>query len=208
MKLLLDIEDPYSYRERYTMPKYVICASGDQYFCPDSSRFYFDDLPGEKHLRYVPNANHSLAGSDAIQSAVAYYQSVVSGIERPRYSWSFEADGSIRVKTNKPPKDVKLWSANNPNARDFRLETIGKAFKSRPLNDEGGGVFVAQAEQPQKGWTASFVELTFDLGGPFPFKVTTGIRISPDTLPFETLNPADVSADGHVAPSVKSTTSP
>ena len=208
MKLLLDIEDPYSYRERYTMPKYVICASGDQYFCSDSSRFYFDDLPGEKHLRYVPNANHSLAGSDAIQSAVAYYQSVVSGVERPQYSWTFEPDGTIRVKTNKAPKEVKLWSANNPKARDFRLEAIGRAFKSQVLTAKGDGTFAAKVEKPQEGWNASFVELTFDLGGKLPFKVTTAVRITPDTLPFETLKPADVSADGHIPDTGKATPSP
>ena len=39
MKLLNDIEDPYSYRERFTMPKYVVEAAGDQYFCPDRRSF-------------------------------------------------------------------------------------------------------------------------------------------------------------------------
>jgi PhoPQ-activated pathogenicity-related protein len=198
MKLLLDIEDPYSYRDRYTMPKYVICASGDQYFCPDSSRFYFESLPGEKHLRYVPNADHGLGGSDAIQSAIAFYQTVVAGTERPRYTWSFEPDGSIRVKTDRAPKEVKLWSATNPKARDFRLEAIGRAFQGRALEDEGGGTFVARPEAPGRGWSASFVELTFDVGAPFPFKVTTGVRITPDTLPFAELKPSEVSANGRV----------
>ena len=59
------IEDPYFYRDRLTMPKYVVNAGGDQYFPPDSSKFYFDDLVGPKYLRYVPNADHSLRGSDA-----------------------------------------------------------------------------------------------------------------------------------------------
>ncbi len=35
------IEDPYSYRERLTMPKFVVNAAGDQYFPPDSSQFLF-----------------------------------------------------------------------------------------------------------------------------------------------------------------------
>ena len=69
---LLRIEDPYFYRDRFTMPKYVINSAGDQFFCPDSSQFYFADLPGEKLLRYVPNADHSLKGSDAPSSLIAY----------------------------------------------------------------------------------------------------------------------------------------
>ena len=41
---LLKIEEPYEYRERLTMPKFIINATGDQYFPPDNSQFYFDDL--------------------------------------------------------------------------------------------------------------------------------------------------------------------
>ena len=59
-RALMKIEEPYEYRDRLTMPKYLVNASGDQFFLPDSSRFYFDDLKGEKHLRYEPNASHSL----------------------------------------------------------------------------------------------------------------------------------------------------
>src|SRR5262249_5091396 len=51
---LLKIEDPYYYRHRLTLPKFIVNASGDQYFPPDSSRYYFDDLQGPKYLRYVP----------------------------------------------------------------------------------------------------------------------------------------------------------
>ena len=76
------LEDPYSYRERFTMPKFIMNSAGDQYFLPDSSRFYFDDLPGEKYLRYVPNTDHSLKNSDARQSLIAFYDAVLHN--RPR----------------------------------------------------------------------------------------------------------------------------
>jgi PhoPQ-activated pathogenicity-related protein len=64
-RALMKIEEPYEYRHRLTLPKFIINASGDQFFVPDSSQFYFKDLPGVKYLRYVPNADHSLKGSDA-----------------------------------------------------------------------------------------------------------------------------------------------
>ena len=35
----------------------------------------------------------------------------------------------------------------------------------------------------EKGWTAAFVEVTYDTGGAFPFKVSTAVRVLPDTLP-------------------------
>jgi PhoPQ-activated pathogenicity-related protein len=190
-KLLYAIEDPYSYRDRLTMPKYVVNASGDQYFPPDSSQFYFDDLKGEKYLRYVPNADHSLRESDAQESIIAFYQTVLSGKPRPKYSWTFESDGSIKVKTADAPKAVTLWHATNPKARDFRVKTIGKAYQSQPLKEESAGVFVGKIITPEQGWTAFFVELTYDVGQTFPLKLSTAVRILPDKLPFADLDPAD-----------------
>jgi PhoPQ-activated pathogenicity-related protein len=184
-KALLAIEDPYSYRGRLTMPKYIVNAAGDQYFLPDSSQFYFDDLPGEKYLRYVPNADHSLRDSDARESLLAFYDMIVAGRPRPKFSWSFESDGSIRVKAADRPKEVRLWQATNPKARDFRLETIGKAYQSTVLEPQADGSYVGRVQAPEKGWTAFFVELTYDTGGPAPWKATTGVRVVPDTLPFK-----------------------
>ncbi|RDJ94301.1 hypothetical protein B4Q13_15420 [Lacticaseibacillus rhamnosus] len=43
----------------------LLAVRGDQFFVPDSWQFYFNDLPGVKYLRYVPNTEHSLRGSDA-----------------------------------------------------------------------------------------------------------------------------------------------
>jgi PhoPQ-activated pathogenicity-related protein len=190
MKELLDIEDPYSYRDRLTMPKFIVNAAGDQFFCPDSSQFYYDGLPGEKLLRYVPNVDHSLSGSDALESIVAWYQMLLENKERPRYSWTFEKDGSIRVQTKTAPKQVRLWKATNIRARDFRLLTIGKAYTSQPLEDQGDGVYVARMEPPNAGWTAFFVELTFEANGKLPLKVTTAVRVLPDKLPHETIDAA------------------
>jgi PhoPQ-activated pathogenicity-related protein len=189
-KLLYAIEDPFSYRERLTMPKFVVNAAGDQYFPPDSSQFYYSELPGEKSLRYVANADHSLRDSDARESIIAFYQLVLAGKPRPKYTWTFESDGSIRVKTPEKPKAVTLWQANNPKARDFRVKTIGKAYQSLALEDQGGGVFVGKIAPPENGWTAFFVELTFDVAQAFPLKMSTAVRILPDTLPFADLDPA------------------
>ena len=187
---LYEIEDPWSYRDRLTMPKYIVNSAGDQFFCPDSSQFYFKDLPGEKHLRYVPNTDHSLRDSDATECLAAFYHTVQNGAERPKYSWSFEGDGSIKVVCATKPKEVKLWKATNPKARDFRLEKIGKAYTSVKLEDQGEGVYVGKVEKPAEGWTAYFVEMTFPSGLPLPLKVTSGCRIIPEILPFKDLDPA------------------
>lgn len=75
------IEDPYNYRhcDWLSIPKYLVNASGDQFFLPDNSQFYFPNLQGEKYLRYAPNAKHDVAGRDARESMLAYYQAWGSG---------------------------------------------------------------------------------------------------------------------------------
>ena len=116
---ILKIVDPYSYRDRLTMPKFVVNSAGDQYFPPDSSKFYFDDLKGIKCLRYVPNTNHSLFGSDAAESILAFYEGFLKGKPLPKFSWKMQSDGSIRVQTETAPLAVHLWQATNPKAQRF-----------------------------------------------------------------------------------------
>jgi PhoPQ-activated pathogenicity-related protein len=179
-RALLKIEEPYEYRARLTLPKFLINASGDQFFLPDSGQFYFNELPGEKHVRYVPNADHSLRDSDAWATLLACYSSVVKGTRAPQFTWTMEENGAIRVKTQEKPDDVKLWQATNPDARDFRVDTIGKIWTSTDLKDEGAGVYVGKVGKPAKGWTAYFVELTFKNGEAPPFKFTTQVRVIPE----------------------------
>lgn len=205
VRALYQIVDPLAYRDRLTLPKFVINASGDQFFVPDSSQFYYGELKGEKLLRYVPNADHSLRGSDALESIIAYYQMILSGRPRPNYSWTFEKDGSIRVKCETPPKKVLVWQATNPKARDFRVDTIGKSFTSQELKPDADGTYVARLRAPDQGWTASFVELTYDSGGPHPLKTTTAVRVLPDRLPFAGVDLKKVPYEGKLAKPVGET---
>jgi PhoPQ-activated pathogenicity-related protein len=184
----MKIEEPYSYRERLTMPKMIINSTGDQFFLPDSSQFYFNELKGEKLLRYVPNTDHSLRNSDARQTLVAFYDAVLRGKPRPRYSWKINGD-TIRVQTPDQHGEVKFWHATNAEKRDFRLETIGNAYTSAPVSESSDGVYIAKVPKPAKGWTAGFMELTFATGGPYPIKVTTDVKVIPETLPHKPYQP-------------------
>lgn len=47
---------------------------------------------------------------------------------------------------------------------------------------------MGKAKPAEKGWTAAFVELAYESGGLFPFKVSTAVRVTPDTLPFDGLD--------------------
>jgi PhoPQ-activated pathogenicity-related protein len=181
---LMEIEDPYSYIDRFTMPKLIIAASGDQFFLPDSTRFYFDKLPGESHLLYESNAEHSLKGTDVVESLTAFYQSVIDGAKRPKMEWKLLPSGTLRVETSEAPLTIKVWRAHNAAHRDFRIDSIGKAYKQKPLKAVAPGAYEVRLRKPSKGWAAYFVEATFRGAGAYPLKFTTQVYVTPDVEPF------------------------
>lgn len=181
---LMKIEEPFEYRDRLTMPKFLINSAGDQFFLPDSSRFYWKDLRGPKYIRYVPNSDHSLKNTDAFASLLAFYDANLQNKKLPEFDWELPEAGVIRVQAKTRPAKVKLWQATNPDARDFRLETLGPKYEATELKADGSGNYLARVPKPEKGWTAAFIELTFE-NEPAPFKFTSGVTIVPDTLPFE-----------------------
>jgi PhoPQ-activated pathogenicity-related protein len=181
-KALMKIEEPYEYRNRLTMPKLVLNSAGDQFFLPDSTQFYWDDLKGPKYLRYVPNSDHSMKNTDALQSLLSFYDAILRKKALPEYTWDLPSPGVIRVVSKTKPSKVKLWQATNPEARDFRLETLGPKYESTDLKEVGNGVYEAKLAKPEKGWTAGFIELTY-ANEPAPFKLTSGVTVVPDTLP-------------------------
>jgi PhoPQ-activated pathogenicity-related protein len=181
---LLKQVDPYSYRERFTQPKFLVNATGDEFFLPDSARFYIDDLPGETYLRYVPNTRHKLRSSDALDSLEAYFHAFVDGRPRPRFDWEFQERSILLTVLDKPAK-VALWQASNPGARDFRLDTIGPVWRETVLSpDDSGSTYLGEVERPDFGWTAFFLELTYDSHGEFPLKFTTPVSVVPERTPF------------------------
>ncbi|MFZ5925822.1 MAG: PhoPQ-activated pathogenicity-related family protein [Acidobacteriota bacterium] len=182
---LMKIVEPFEYRDRLTMPKFLLNSAGDQFFLPDSSQFYFDQLKGEKYLRYVPNTDHGVTRrSDAAESLAAFYESVVRGWKRPECSWKITEDGTIEAVCKDRPSAVKLWTATNPEARDFRLETIGRAYTSVDVQPRGDGVYAARIPKPEKGFTAGFLEFTFPTPGGSNWKFTTAVKVVPDVYPF------------------------
>jgi PhoPQ-activated pathogenicity-related protein len=137
-------------------------------------------------VRFRPDSpRHKLGGSDARESLLTLYQSILANPPRPKFSWTKAADGSIRVDVTDRPTSVKLWQATNAKARDFRLDVIGAAYASTTLMEASPGVYVARVPRPVEGFTAFFVELTFGSGFKNPWKFTTEVSVVPDILPFK-----------------------
>lgn len=181
---LLALTEPYAYRDRLSIPKYIVNASGDQFFAPDSWQFYFGDLKGESYLRYVPNADHSLKGSKAPEELLAFYAAIVKNAPRPKFAWKAGADGTLEIAPQDRPVKVTFWQATNPAARDFRIETLGPVWTATDVQPDAGGVYRAKIEAPAKGFRAGFLEVTFSADGAAPLVFSTGVRVMPDILPF------------------------
>ncbi len=73
----MTLEDPLTYLntdmgEHLKIDKYIINASGDDFYVPDNSHFYYKQLPGSKSLRVVPNSSHNGIMSIAEQSIITF----------------------------------------------------------------------------------------------------------------------------------------
>ena len=182
---LLRVVDPYAYRDRYTMPKLILNASGDQFFVTDSWRLYYGDLPGPKWMRYTANTDHKQE-EDTIIKALSWIDDVLDNKTSPQITWNMEGQNTLRIVPTTPPKQVRLWQATNPNGRDFRLELLGPAWSSQILTANPDGSYSGTVQQPPNGWTAFFIDATFATAGDIePDQVySTGIQIIPDILPF------------------------
>lgn len=202
---LLSLVDPYEYRQRIRIPKLIINSTGDEFFLPDSSQFYIDDLKGETRLSYLPNTSHGLTEQpnlgdvgNVASVVTSWVLSVIQDVPRPEVSWTFVDDNTIDVKLPTPVPSgtrVLLWQAVNPDARDFRVLTIGNGYRSTVLTDaDGDGVFRAQVQTPANGFRAYLVQVRIPSeaepaieipGAPDPaFVFSTPVRVVPDILPF------------------------
>lgn len=177
---LLQIEDPLRYLDsayapRLTIPKYIVNASGDDFFVPDNSRFYFDKLPGQSALRIAPNSDHYGIRDYTEAALIPFINRLRQARDLPKVS--IEAQGQhYSVQFSETPAKVLQWTALNPEARDFR-KACGIHYQSTPLG-VGSNVLVT-LQPPAQGWMASFIEATFEDG----MVVTTPVQILPQTYP-------------------------
>eukprot|EP01133_Synstelium_polycarpum_P003424 gene3424-3889_t len=206
MAALAAVVDPYSYMSRLTMPKYVICSTGDEFFQPDSPSFFFSQLPGEKHLRLVPNAEHSLIGhqTDIVVAIVTFLRMFAQNQARPQFTYNivYNANNTATITLTVPqgsmmPSKVKAWRARTESTtrRDFRLITCTDPTTCiqpilwfdthiEPVNN----VYTHTVAAPNVGWNGFFLEAEYIMENPaedeYTLKFTSEVAVVPNTLPF------------------------
>jgi PhoPQ-activated pathogenicity-related protein/chitodextrinase len=176
---LINYVDPFEYAKkgRYSMPKFMLNATGDEFFVPDTAEMYYHELEGESHLCYIPDVGHGMGGLDTnmelddpgnpVGMLIAWYMAVTQDIPLPQFTYSFEENGSIRVEVdpNNLPTAVRLWQAEQPieGLRDFRDYKIpDNSWTYTDLASQSPGVYVAPPPTPAENhYAAFFVQLQF-----------------------------------------------
>ena len=184
-KVLMSYIEPFSFVDKFTMPKYIINAGSDEFFSTDSWRFYYDKLPGEKIIRYVPNKNHSLDGRYLTEDLVSYFYRVINDIEIPSLSWNLSDNKLIAELDYDGEYDVSVWTAKNDNGRDFRLWEEGELWEETSIGKLADNKYELNVSSNFKGYIATMIEFTIDPESEFPLIISTGPFVFPEKYPFD-----------------------
>jgi PhoPQ-activated pathogenicity-related protein len=178
--------DPWTYRERFTMPKLIVLGNNDRFWSTDALNLYWDALPGEKYISYTPNAGHDLTERDeagkklnadrAINNVSAFVRYQLTGKPLPKLAWKHgtEADGSLKleVTADPAPKEARLWVARS-DTKDFREAR----WSSQAIELKEGGPVAATVAKPETGFIAYYADLGYEIDG-LPQWLCTQLRVA------------------------------
>ena len=213
--------DPLSFQnEMARLVKYEIGATNDEFFMPDALKYFWDELPGPKLWRIIPNCDHTIAGhaKEALESVSTFLQAFKtsgSNITLPEYSWIVSEDARTIVVSASLVGLVKVqvWTSLNKPNRDWRavrcederphcLNPEAEFFPHENVTILAPGVFSHTVDVPKKGhYSAFFLELHYELiPGAKPIVVTSTVAISPTTLPYPPCPPSECACKWNCAP--------
>ncbi len=185
-RALVQMVDPYSYRQRYTMPKLLFMGTNDPFWTVDAVKNYVNDLPGICLLNYTPNAGHDLAGGrEASMALEAFFYQTIHGGRYPSVRLlsrlqGQEAELAIATGRGKLLK-VELWEAESE-TKDFRKST----FRPTELPLPGKRAFYVRTALPRSGYKAFFVRLYYrHPAGHEPYTLSTRMFTASNTKFFE-----------------------
>ncbi len=175
MRRLASLVDPYTYRDRVTMPKLIVNGTNDRYWPLDALNLYYDDLVGEKYILYVPNQGHDVTGDmkRIIGDWTAFFKKVNGDIKFPKLSWDYQKkqDGvELMVKSDIETVKVVAWITESP-TRDFRDAVWQELEMTRD-----DSIYRHILKKPEQGYAAIFGEAVYKSGGP-EFFLSTNVYI-------------------------------
>ncbi|NIJ55856.1 PhoPQ-activated pathogenicity-related family protein [Dyadobacter arcticus] len=153
--------DPFSYREKLTMPKMIFMGTNDEYWVVDNIKNYLSKIPGDNMLHYVPNAGHDLGdGKQAMEALSAFFGATVDKKPYNECKWTQSiAENSVKLDiqaTANVLEDVILWSANSAD-QDLRDDK----WTSKSLGIKNKSSVKVSATFPVSGFRAFYVDLKY-----------------------------------------------
>jgi PhoPQ-activated pathogenicity-related protein len=153
--------DPYSYREKLTMPKMIFIGTIDEYWPVDAIKNYFDSIPGQNFIQYVPNAGHDLGDKvQAYQALSSFMANTLSGKNYPACSWELsENEANVSLTTHATSNllvDALVWTADSDD-RDFRDEE----WRSISLSASNIDEVSTTVNYPDAGYRAFYMDLKY-----------------------------------------------
>ena len=167
-KNLIEMIDPYSYKERLTLPKLIVLATNDEYFPADALNLYWDGLKGTKSILYLSNASHVRADSDPRinPAAFAFIRAIAMDNKLPQFSWQWKHTNQslqLVINADTTAKEAVLWQATSQ-SNDFRTSS----WSASPIKQIDKGYtrqFVADVEKPSNGNKLFYGEIKFEQDG-------------------------------------------
>jgi PhoPQ-activated pathogenicity-related protein len=173
-KALNAIIDPYSYRQAFKQPKLIMLGTNDRYWPLDALNLYWDGLPGQKYVLYVPNNGHGLQDLPRIIGGLtALHRAAQGQLKLPKLSWDLAQNGTtltLNVRSDTAPARVVAWTAAAP-TRDFR-EARWTSAPAEPASD----TYRYTLSIPSTGYAALFGEAMFEDSGT-PYFLSTNVKI-------------------------------
>ncbi|MEI6142749.1 MAG: PhoPQ-activated protein PqaA family protein [Mariniphaga sp.] len=158
---LVQMIDPYSYRKTLTMPKMIFMGTNDPYWPVDAVKNYIDNMPGDNHICYTPNAAHDLGDKKkALTTLSAFLGTTITNGKYPICKSSIsEQNGIITLKVQATPELLQnaiLWYADS-NDQDFRDEH----WSNIELNPANKSEVTVEVKTPKSGFKAFYVDLKY-----------------------------------------------
>lgn len=158
---LVTMIDPYSYRKSLTMPKMLFMGTNDQYWPVDAVKNYIDDIPGDNHICYTPDAGHDMGDKKRAFAALsAFVGTTVTNGKLPLCDYKIsETNGKIVLTVNTTADklvDASLFSTTSPN-QEFR----DKKWSQEGLNAAKRPVVQVELNYPETGFKAFYLELKY-----------------------------------------------
>ena len=181
------IIDPWTYRNRITVPKLIVNGTNDPYWPVDALNSYWEGLNGEKWLLYVPNAGHELAERNkdgkpeplpmrAVNTFAAFCKSQIFDQPMPKLKYETRstpgANDSVSISVGSDTKPLEAsWFSAVSATRDFR-----KSWWTDKKIAEVDRLAACELLKPKTGFAGAFIDLEFERDG-LKYHLSSPIRI-------------------------------